>query len=945
MNAHKMMVWSMILVMLLSAAGSFASARGENEKVQTRGVILIHNVYDLQNMSKDLNASYELANDINATITKTWNGGAGFIPIGNKSAPFNGTFDGQGYKIVGLYINSSASYTGLFGYTTKNANISNVGLIDVNVTASSSSSMAGGLVGINKGVINNSYATGNVSASGEYSNAGGLAGVNHGTVSDSYAFGNVSGGDDSEVGGLLGENYGMVNDSYATGNVSASGEESNAGGLVGWNEGKVNNSYATGNVCASGEYSDAGGLVGANYGTVNNSYAIGNVTVSGYLSEAGGLVGVNNGNVRNSHYNVDTATISGKHYVTLGGLFNNEFNDWLSHGMHLNIDNYSSLVPDGEYYDISSVQGLKDLLGFEDEELKFRLTANIDLSSLPNFCIPTFGGVFDGRNHTISNLSYNASFAQYGGLFGWNGGTIENLRVTNVSVSSNFAGGLVGYNNNGTVSNSYAIGNVSGEWDAGGLAGYNGGTVSNSYATGNVIGGGMYLEAGGLVGVNYGTVNNTYATDNVSTSGEYSDAGGLVGYNGGTMSNSYATGSIYSDGFYSKIGGLVGHNGGTMSNSYATGKVSGSYYVGGLVGYNGGTISNSYATGKVSASGDNSKVGGLVGENDRTVNNTYATGNVYSIGDYSEIGGLVGDNRGKVSNSYATGNVGGNGEYPELGGLVAQNDGTVTASFWDVNTSGINTSAGGLGKSTAQMMNESTFLNAGWDFNTTWGIWNGKTYPFLRWQGMQSIASAPRNLSAKTGNGFINLTWDAPANDGGLTVTEYKIYCNGSYLTTVPATQLWYNDTDLVNGVNYTYYVTAVNEAGESPKSNKVTAAPGVPMAPENLTSKVGNKYVNLTWNAPMSNGGFTITEYKIYRNGALLATVPATVPATQLWYNDTNVSAGVTYTYYVTAVNAVGESPKSNEVQATPPASVPEMNMWLVWLLAIALLFLRRRK
>jgi len=69
-------------------------------------------------------------------------------------------------------------------------------------------------------------------------------------------------------------------------------------------------------------------------------------------------------------------------------------------------------------------------------------------------------------------------------------------------------------------------------------------------------------------------------------------------------------------------------------------------------------------------------------------------------------------------------------------------------------------------------------------------------------------------------------------------------------------------------------------------------------------------------------------------------------VPATQLWYKDTNVSGGVTYTYYVTAVNSAGESEKSNEVQATPEQAVPELwQYWLVVLLVVVFVALLRRK
>ncbi len=130
-------------------------------------------------------------------------------------------------------------------------------------------------------------------------------------------------------------------------------------------------------------------------------------------------------------------------------------------------------------------------------------------------------------------------------------------------------------------------------------------------------------------------------------------------------------------------------------------------------------------------------VGGLVGWNRGTVSYSYATGNV--SGD-SYVGGLVGWNDyGTVLNSYATGNVSGNGY---VGGFVGYNSCTVENSFWDIETSGITVSDGGVGKTTADMMDITTFSNVGWDIvgvedadtrNTDyiWNIVDTETYPFL----------------------------------------------------------------------------------------------------------------------------------------------------------------------------------------------------------------------
>jgi hypothetical protein len=235
------------------------------------------------------------------------------------------------------------------------------------------------------------------------------------------------------------------------------------------------------------------------------------------------------------------------------------------------------------------------------------------------------------------------------------------------------------------------------------------------------------VDEGGVI-ENVGVVN-----DNVAG---YNDVGGLVGKNEGTVIISYSTGNVTGN---VNVGGLVGYNFfGTVTESYWSGSMTGQDNVGGLVGWNRGTMSNSYSTGSVI--GQNS-VGGLVGKNSGPLSNSYATGSV--TGD-DNVGGLVGRNdaTGTASNSYSTGSVTGN---THVGGLVGRNAGAVSNSFWDTQTSGQATSAGGAGKTTAQMKDIDTFSGVGWDIvavdnlddrNTDY-IWNmvdDVTYPFLSWQ-------------------------------------------------------------------------------------------------------------------------------------------------------------------------------------------------------------------
>src|SRR5438552_995254 len=96
------------------------------------------------------------------------------------------------------------------------------------------------------------------------------------------------------------------------------------------------------------------------------------------------------------------------------------------------------------------------------------------------------------------------------------------------------------------------------------------------------------------------------------------------------------------------------------------------------------------------------------------------------------------------------------------------------------------------------------------------------------------------------------------------------------------------------------------------------------PSAPQNLEAVAGDANVGLSWQAPASDGGSPITNYQIYRGTtAGGATFHATV-GDVLTYSDTDVTNGQSYFYQVAASNAVGESPRSNEVSATPNPPPP---------------------
>ena len=110
--------------------------------------------------------------------------------------------------------------------------------------------------------------------------------------------------------------------------------------------------------------------------------------------------------------------------------------------------------------------------------------------------------------------------------------------------------------------------------------------------------------------------------------------------------------------------------------------------------------------------------------------------------------------------------------------------------------------------------------------------------------------------------------------------------------------------------------------ASQSFSITVAAASPTVPGAPTSLAATALVGAVNLGWDAPASNGGSTITGYKIFSgssSGGESSTPLATVSGTTLTYSDSTAS-GDTY-YKVKAVNAVGTSSASNEANATPLA------------------------
>lgn len=274
----------------------------------------------------------------------------------------------------------------------------------------------------------------------------------------------------------------------------------------------------------------------------------------------------------------------------------------------LNKDLGYTEVSEGNYT-VDNEKGLKNLAKLVNNgaiDINITLTADITLTGewtpIGIDDKHQYIGTFDGGNHTISGLTVTGS-DEYAGLFGYigkDGGTVKNVVLENVQITSDYQYGYVG-----------------------GVAGYSRGNIENCSVSGSVS---SRCTAGGVVGQQFGgsiTLCGSSAT--VKGTGE---VGGVAGKtdNSATLTACYATGNVTferASTINTFAGGVVGSNGtgSILTACYATGNVTGtgtgtgSCYVGGVTGDNAsGTLTACYhATGTVS--GPDGATGGVTGRN------------------------------------------------------------------------------------------------------------------------------------------------------------------------------------------------------------------------------------------------------------------------------------------------------------------------------------------
>ena len=503
---------------------STAYARYSGGTGEPNDPYLIATPEDINNIGTDSNdwcKCFKLIDNINMANY----GESKYKIIGNAIKKFTGTFDGDGYAIIDLIINTSEIYSGIFG-CTENAIIKNLSL--ENCIFFSSGQAIGGIVGLqSNGIITDCHSSVEITSSNAY--AGGIVGR---------------------------QSSGEINGCYNIGNITSSHNLS--GGLIGYqNSGTISNSYNLGSIISS--YSHAGGLIGyQKNGIINNSYNAGTIMAKDSPSQscAGGLIGFQyNGTITDSHNSGMIKAYDCYPWVYAGGLVGRQLN-----GDIANCYNEGKINASSQYRSYCNCGGL---VGQQTGTITNCFNTGDVNSSSP--LISNSGGVAGGGDIIRNSSNY---------------GTIT------ASGGRAYAGGIIG--GGGTITNCFNTGNIissSGSFClAGGLVGLQGGSISECYNNGMVTClSASFAFAGGLVGEQSNSITDCYALNDVSALySSFSYAGGLVGSQDARPAvkteKCYFVGKIFASGTFTYEGALISNvdaNEAVINNCFWDKEISG----------------------------------------------------------------------------------------------------------------------------------------------------------------------------------------------------------------------------------------------------------------------------------------------------------------------------------------------------------------------------------
>ncbi len=207
-------------------------------------------------------------------------------------------------------------------------------------------------------------------------------------------------------------------------------------------------------------------------------------------------------------------------------------------------------------------------------------------------------------------------------------------------------------------------------------------------------------------------------------------------------------------------------------------------------------------------------------------------------------------------------------------------------------------------------------------------------------------------LSASVGDGMVTITWQPVIDDGGAPIVGYRIYrgldgASWQYLDAISTGLRRYRDVNLENGVEYYYWITAINSNDEGILEGPVMAVPGSdPFSISEIGGLSSLYSASIWWDEP-KDGGEEISGYRIYRGEGVhslsfILSIPSVSSEDTHEYLDQGLEYGTTYYYGVTAVNSWGESEMSPIVPVSPLGApgIPEITYTQISLTGIYLIW-----
>jgi len=192
-----------------------------------------------------------------------------------------------------------------------------------------------------------------------------------------------------------------------------------------------------------------------------------------------------------------------------------------------------------------------------------------------------------------------------------------------------------------------------------------------------------------------------------------------------------------------------------------------------------------------------------------------------------------------------------------------------------------------------------------------------------------SVPAAPTGVTGVAGNQTVAVSWN-PADDGGSRINNYTVTSTPGDKTCSTNGALTCTVAGLTNGTSYTFAVTATNEFGTSLTSSPsaLILVPTSPSAPLNVVGIGLDSKATVSWDAPASNGGSSITSYQVtvpgFPSKGCTTTVNSTTGALPTTCEVGSLSNGTTYVFEVKAINVAGASdasaPSNFTLVARPP-------------------------